>query len=104
MKEISRKQFIVFGVFLLIYALLAMMTYLLIPFDQLTPTPTADAPPADLSPWQLGLANAGLVILIYGLAGLAGMWFARKLEIPPMYREGANWRAWDWRTRPTRIP
>ncbi len=93
MKENSRKQLVVFGVFLFIYALLVMMTYLLIPLDQIAPTPTAPAPPEGLSSWQLGLANAGLVFVIYGLVGLAGLWFARRLEIPPMYREGADWRA-----------
>jgi hypothetical protein len=94
MKEYSRKQLTVFGVLLFVYALLAMMTYLLIPLDQLAPTQMAPTPPLDIPRWQLALANAGLVFVIYGLAGLAGYWFARKLEIPAIYREGAGWRAW----------
>lgn len=94
MKEYSRKQLTVFGVLLFIYALLAMMTYLFIPLDQLAPTQMAPTPTLDIPKWQLGLANAGIVIVVYGLAGLAGYWFARKLEIPPIYREGAGWRAW----------
>ena len=94
MNEKFRKQLAVFGLFLFIYALLTFLTYLLIPLDQLAPTQTSTAPPLDIPPWQLGLVNAGIVIVVYGLAGLAGMWFARKLEIPPIYREGAGWRAW----------
>jgi membrane protease YdiL (CAAX protease family) len=94
MKENSRKQLVVFGVFLFIYACLAFATYLLIPLDQLAPTQTAPLPTEDIPPWQLGLANAGIVIVLYGLAGLAGIWFARKLEIPAIYRAGAGWRAW----------
>ena len=94
MKENSKKQLAVFGVFLIIYALLAVMTFLLIPLDQLAPAQTETTPAMDIPAWQLGLANAGIVIIVYGLLGLAGMWFARKLEIPTMYREEAGWSAW----------
>jgi hypothetical protein len=44
--------------------------------------------------WVLGLANAGIVIVGYGLAGLAGYWFARQLGLPGVYREGAGWGQW----------
>jgi hypothetical protein len=94
MKENSKKQLIVFAVLLFIYASLVMATYQFIPLDQLIPTQIATPPPLDIPRWQLGLANAGIAIVVYGLAGLAGMWFARKLEIPAIYREGAGWRTW----------
>lgn len=31
---------------------------------------------------------------MYGLLGLAGVWFARKLSLPGIYREGVGWRRW----------
>jgi hypothetical protein len=94
LKEYSRKQLVVFGILLFIYAVLVMVTYLFIPLDQLAPTQVAPTPTLDIPKWQLGLANAGIVIVVYGLAGLAGYWFARKLEIPPIFREEVGWRAW----------
>ena len=48
----------------------------------------------DVPAWVLGLANAAIVFVLYGLLGLAGLWFARKLGLPGMYREGAGWREW----------
>jgi hypothetical protein len=46
----------------------------------------------------LGLANAGIFLVVYGLLGLAGYWFATKVELPGVYRENAGWR--DWLARP----
>jgi membrane protease YdiL (CAAX protease family) len=31
---------------------------------------------------------------VYGVAGLAGLWFARKLDLPGTYRAGAGWNGW----------
>jgi membrane protease YdiL (CAAX protease family) len=42
----------------------------------------------------LGLANAGIVLVLYGLLGLAGYWFARKLGCPGIFSEDGNWRRW----------
>ena len=42
----------------------------------------------------VGLANAGIVLVVYGLLGLAGIWFARKLGFPGIYSEDGNWRRW----------
>jgi len=42
----------------------------------------------------LGLASAGIVLVVYGLLGLAGFWFARKLELPGIFSEDGNWRRW----------
>jgi hypothetical protein len=44
--------------------------------------------------WLLGLINAGIVLVLYGLLGLAGFWFARKLDLPGIFREGAGWGNW----------
>ena len=42
----------------------------------------------------VGLANAGIVLVVYSLLGLAGIWFARKLGFPGIYSEDGNWRRW----------
>ena len=42
----------------------------------------------------LGLANAGIVLVVYGLLGLAGYWFARRLELPGIFSADGNWRGW----------
>jgi membrane protease YdiL (CAAX protease family) len=42
------------------------------------------------------VANAGIVLVVYGLLGLAGFWFARKLGLPGIFKEGAGWREWVW--------
>ncbi len=51
-------------------------------------------PLASMPKWVLGLANAGIILVLYGLLGLAGVWFARKLSLPGIYREGAGCRHW----------
>ncbi len=95
MKIDDRKQLAALGIAVLAYALLAFATYLVIPLEQLT-VPGQPIPPevAAMPPWQRGLANGGFVLVIYGLVALAGYWFARRLDIPPMYRERAGWRVW----------
>jgi len=80
---------------MLVYALLALVTYMFVPLEQLVP-PTQTVPASALSipRWQLGLVSAGMILVVYGLLGFAGYWFACKLELPTIYRERAGWRAW----------
>ncbi len=89
-----RRQLTLFGGFLATNAVLvfvALALGLTAPFmaGREMPEPFATMPG-----WLLGLANAGIVLLLYGLLGLAGVWFARKLSLPGIYREGAGWRHW----------
>jgi membrane protease YdiL (CAAX protease family) len=44
--------------------------------------------------WLLGLAEAGIVLVVYGPLGLLGYWFARRLKLPAVFVEGAGWRRW----------
>jgi membrane protease YdiL (CAAX protease family) len=91
----SRKQLIALGLLLAFYALLAFMAYLLTPLDQLAaPGQTVPAATGSMPRWQLAAIGAAFVLVVYGLLGLAGVWFARKLELPMMYRPGAGWRVW----------
>jgi membrane protease YdiL (CAAX protease family) len=96
MKVNTKKQLITLSMFLVIYALLAFVTYAFIPLEQLLPsTQMMPATPTPSIPgWLLGLANAGIVLLVYGVLGLIGYWFALRLELPKIYREEADWRNW----------
>jgi len=42
------------------------------------------------------LANAGIILVVYGILGLLGIWFARKLDLPGIYREDGNWKRLFW--------
>jgi len=91
----GRKQLIAVGLFVAFYALLAFVAYLLTPLEQLAaPGQTVPAATSSMPRWQLAAMGAGLVLVVYGLLAVAGSWFARRLELPMMYRPGAGWRAW----------
>lgn len=92
------KQLQALGIFLITYALLAFFFYLFAPLDQLLPTGSVSSVPITLPKWVLGLANAGIILVLYGVLGLAGYWFATKVGLPKVYREDARWR--DWFTLP----
>jgi membrane protease YdiL (CAAX protease family) len=89
----NRKQLTVFGILLVVYALSIFITYTFF-MDQIAAAagvPMAKMPVPDA---VLGLANAGIYVVIYGLLGLAGYWFARKIGLPGIFSEDGNWRRW----------
>ncbi len=94
MKANTKKQLTVFGVFLVIYALLVFATYAFVPLEQLMgsvqtmPSTAVTSMPG----WQLGLASAGMVLVLYGALGLLGYWFATRLGLPGIFRENAGGR------------
>jgi len=88
-----RKQLTVFFIMLAVYALCAFITYAFFA-NQLAASAGMPMPKMSMSPVVLGLANAGIVLAVYGLAGLGGYWFARKLGLPGIYSEDGNW--WRW--------
>ena len=91
----TRKQLIALGLFVAFYALLAFLAYLLTPLEQLAaPGQTVPAVTSSMPRLQLAAIGAGSVLVVYGLLGLVGSWFARRLELPIMFRPGAGWRAW----------
>ncbi len=91
MKGYAEKQVTVLFVLVGIYALLAFGSYMIVPLAQFAvPGQTIPTTPR----WQLAPVGALSVIAIYGLLGLAGYWFGRKLELPPTFREGAGWKVW----------
>ena len=70
------------GILLAVYASLALVYYLSVPLDQFLPTESLPPEAITLPRWVLGLANAGLILVVYGLIGLAGYWFASKVGLP----------------------
>jgi membrane protease YdiL (CAAX protease family) len=89
----NRKQLTVFLVLLVVYAFCAFATYAFFA-DQLAATAGVPMPDMGVSNAVLGLANAGIVLVVYGLLGLIGFWFARKLGLPGIFSEDGNWQRW----------
>jgi len=89
----NRKQFSVFVILLLVYALCAFLTYTFF-IDQMTASIGMSVPKTDTPPVVFGLANAGIVLVVYGLLGLAGYWFGHKLGLPGFFNAAGNWRRW----------
>jgi membrane protease YdiL (CAAX protease family) len=89
----DRKQLTVLFILLVVYALSAFATYAFFT-DQLSATAGIPMPSMGVSNAVLGLANAGIVLVIYGILGWAGFWFARKLGLPGIFSEDGNWRRW----------
>jgi len=89
----NRRKWSVFLALLIIYALSALLTYTFF-IESLASSINATLPDLGVSPFVLGLANAGIVLVLYGLMGLAGIWFARRISLPGVYSEDGN--PWRW--------
>lgn len=91
----TKRQLTALGILLVTYAVLAFVYVLFAPLDEFLPGEGMPPGPITTLPrWVLGLANAGIFLFVYGLLGLAGYWFATKVELPRVYREDAGWRDW----------
>lgn len=86
-----KKQLLVFAGLLFVTALMPLLTYILIPIEQIAPGQAISPQFQNMPGWQLGLANAAIVFFIYGLLGLLGYFLARRLGLPGIYRAGASW-------------
>lgn len=89
----NRKQLTVFLVLLVVYAFCAFATYAFFT-DELARVAGIRMPDMGVSNAMLGLANAGIVLVVYGLLGWIGYSFARKLSLPGIFSEDGNWRRW----------
>lgn len=90
----TKKQLMVLGGLLAAYALLAFIYYLFAPLDQMLPGEGLPPELVTLPKWVLGLANAGIILVFYGITGFAGYWFTAKVGLPSVYHEQAGWRVW----------
>jgi len=89
----NRKQLNVFFILLVVYALSVFVTYAFF-VDQLATSVGIPMPDMGVPDSVLGLINAGIVLVPYGALGLAGYWFARKLDLPGIFSKDGNWRRW----------
>jgi membrane protease YdiL (CAAX protease family) len=89
----NRKQLIVFLTLLVVYAFCIFASYAFFT-DQIAASAGVPMPEMPASNAVMGLASAGIYIVLYGLLGWAGFWFARKLELPGIFSEDGNWRRW----------
>jgi membrane protease YdiL (CAAX protease family) len=87
------KQLTVMLILLIVYALSAFLTYAFF-IDQLAATAGVPMPDMGVPNSVLGLANAGIVLVVYGIIGLLGYWFARKLGFPSLFSEDGNLFRW----------
>jgi len=87
-------QLRVLGILLLAYALLAFTYYLFVPLDQLVPGQNLPEVTIDVPQWVLGLANAGIILVVYGLLGIVGYSLAAKVQLPGIFREDAGRQGW----------
>jgi len=88
-----RKQLTVFFVLLTVYVLAIFVTYTFF-IDELAASMGVPMPDTGMPDSVLGLVNAGIFLVLYGILGLLGYWFARKLDLPGIFSEAGNWRRW----------
>jgi len=85
------RQLIIFGILLGIQAILAFVADTWFIQAMLSPLPaSASMTQLPLAPWQLGLANAAIVLVVYGGLGLIGYGFARNLGWPGIVHKGCT--------------
>jgi membrane protease YdiL (CAAX protease family) len=93
----TRNQLLVLAIFVFVFAFLAFITATFFQEAQQAGLPAqVPSQTSDMPPWLLGLASAGIILVVYGLFGLAGFWLARKLNLRGIYKEGDGWREWAW--------
>jgi membrane protease YdiL (CAAX protease family) len=92
----NRKQWIVFAILLAFNALLAFVTLAFGLQNELLAGQEMPAEVAEVSEWVLGLANAGMIVVLYGVAGIIGLWLGHKAGLPGVFRPEAGWRSWLW--------
>jgi len=85
---------VVFSALLVTTVVLALLALAMGPQDPSFTEPSTPSPLPSTPSWLLGLANGGLILAVYGSLGIAGLWFARRLSLPGVFREDAGWRDW----------
>jgi len=88
-----RKQLTVFLILMVVYALAIFVSYAFF-LDELAASMGTPLPDLGMPSSVFGLAAAGVFLVLYGILGLAGYWFARKLALPGIFSEDGNLRGW----------
>lgn len=88
----NRRQRNAFLALLVVHALCAFATYAFFA-DEMAAMVGTPMPDMGVSNAVLGLASAGIILVAYGILGVAGSWFARRLGLPGVFSEdGTSWR------------
>ncbi|OQX88538.1 hypothetical protein B6D60_02040 [candidate division KSB1 bacterium 4484_87] len=85
-----RSQLKILAIFILANALLAFLTFALKLYKNIPGQFDLNTLPK-VPDWLLGIANGGIVIILYSIMGFIGYWLARKINLPGIYRIGADW-------------
>jgi membrane protease YdiL (CAAX protease family) len=72
--------------------LLAVLIFVLGLADEMVAAGPATASMPDVPQWILGLANGGLILILYGLMGALGFVISQRSGLPGIYREGSSMR------------
>lgn len=83
----------IFLALLVAHAVCAFATYAFFA-DEMAAMLGVPMPDLGVSNAVLGLANAGIVLVAYGILGVAGSWFARRLGLPGVFSENGTLRRW----------
>jgi membrane protease YdiL (CAAX protease family) len=94
--KLEQPQWITFSVLLGINALLAFVTFAFGLQKEFLAGQEMLPELVHVPAWVLGLANAGMIVVMYGIAGALGLWLGQKAGLPGVYRAGAGWRNWVW--------
>ena len=94
--KLDRPQWTLFFVLLGVNALLAFLTFALGLQKEFLAGQEMPPELARIPGWVLGLANAGMIVVAYGIAGAIGLWLGQKAGLPGVFRPGAGWRGWFW--------
>lgn len=84
-----RKQLILLLILLLLVALSAFVTYAFFP-EEVAASVGVPMPDMGVPDAVLGLASAGSALVMYGILGLVGYGFTRKLALPGIFSEDGN--------------
>ncbi len=90
----GRKQILVLALLILTCAILAFLSFATGLYEQAGTSQGLVATLPSVAPWLLGLANAGIVVALYGLLGILGLYLASKAGLPGVFRAQAGWKRW----------
>ncbi|MGD2059222.1 MAG: CPBP family glutamic-type intramembrane protease, partial [Anaerolineales bacterium] len=85
-------SWLIFILLLATNSLLAFLTFALGLADEMAAAGPATATIADIPQWILGLANAGMILLLYGVLGALGLTLSKSVNLPGVFRRDASRR------------
>lgn len=60
----NKNQLVILGIIILIYAFLAILTYMVLPMDEIAPVQYSPSMSSSIPAWQLGMANAAITLVV----------------------------------------